>query len=61
MYKVVTAFADAKDAFYLYNVGDDFPRKGTKATKARLAELASDKNAAGVPLIVEVKEKKPAK
>lgn len=60
MYKVITAFVDAKDGGHLYNVGDDYPRKGVKPTKTRLAELASEKNAAGVPLIKEVKEK-PAK
>lgn len=60
MFTVITAFYDVKDGNHLYNVGDKYPRKGAKPTKARLAELASDKNAAGVPLIKEV-EKKPAK
>lgn len=60
MYKVITAFYDVKDGNHLYNVGDKYPRKGAKPSKTRLAELASDKNAAGVPLIEEV-EKKPAK
>ena len=60
MYKVILAFYDLNDGNHLYNVGDDYPRKGVKPTKTRLAELASEKNAAGVPLIEEVKEK-PAK
>lgn len=60
MFTVITDFYDVKDGNHLYNVGDTYPRKGAKPTKARLAELASDKNAAGVPLIKEVKEK-PAK
>ena len=60
MFTVITDFYDVKDGNHLYNVGDKYPRKGAKPTKARLAELASDKNAAGVPLIKEV-EKKPAK
>jgi hypothetical protein len=59
MFKVITAFYDAQDG-HLYNVGDTYPREGAKPTKTRLAELASEKNAAGVPLIEEVKEK-PAK
>lgn len=60
MYKVILAFYDLKDGNHLYNIGDKYPRKGVKPTKTRLAELASEKNAAGVPLIKEVKEK-PAK
>lgn len=59
MYTVIKEFIDLKDSNYHYHVGDKYPRKG-KATKARTAELASNKNAAGVPLIKEVKEK-PAK
>lgn len=50
------AFRDAKDGEYLYSAGDVYPRKGKKVTKARLEELSSENNAAGVAVIVEVKE-----
>lgn len=56
MYRVKMAFRDAKDGEYLYNAGDVYPRKGKKVTKARIEELSTENNAAGVPLIVEVKE-----
>ena len=56
MYRVKMAFRDAKDGEYLYNVGDVYPRKGKRVTKARIEELSTENNAAGVPLIVEVKE-----
>lgn len=56
MYKAKMAFRDAKDGEYLYNAGDTYPRKGKKATKARLEELSSENNAAGVAVIIEVKE-----
>lgn len=56
MYRAKMAFRDAKDGEYLYNAGDVYPRKGKKATKARLEELSSENNAAGVAVIVEVKE-----
>ena len=60
MYRAKMAFRDAKDGEYLYNAGDVYPRKGKKATKARLEELSTENNAAGVAVIEEVKEEKPA-
>lgn len=56
MYRAKMAFRDAKDGEYLYSAGDVYPRKGKKVTKARLEELSSENNAAGVAVIVEVKE-----
>lgn len=56
MYRVVKRFYDMK-ANHAYSVGDTFPHNGVKVDEARLAELASDKNLLGVPLIVEVEEK----
>ena len=53
MYRVIVPFIDAVTGKQ-YKPGDKYEGK-----KERLAELASDKNAAGVPLIEEVK--KPAK
>ena len=56
MYKVIKYFEDLQDSRHPYNEGDTFPRKGLKASKARIAELASDKNRRGIPLIVKVEE-----
>ena len=38
-------------------VGDTFPHNGVEIDAERIAELASDKNRLGVPLIEEVEEK----
>ena len=57
MYKVIKSFTDLQDNNYAYYVGDTFPRNGVKVGAERIAELASDKNLQGVPLIEEVVEK----
>ena len=57
MYKVIKSFTDLQDNNYAYYVGDTFPRNGVEAGAERVAELASDKNLQGVPLIEEVVEK----
>ena len=57
MYKVIKYFTDLQDNNYAYYVGDTFPRNGVEAGAERLAELASDKNLQGVPLIEEIEEK----
>ena len=57
MYKVIKSFTDLKDNNYAYYVGDTFPRNGVEVDAERIAELASDKNRMGVPLIEEVAEK----
>lgn len=57
MYKVIKAFYDLKDKDYLYSVGDTFPRDGKKVEENRVAELASNKNKLGVPLIELIPEK----
>ena len=57
MYKVIKYFTDLQDNNYAYYVGDTFPRNGVEAGAERLAELSSDKNLQGVPLIEEVAEK----
>ena len=56
MYKVVKRFYDLK-ASHAYSVGDTFPYNGVVFDAERIAELASDKNRLGVPLIEEVSEK----
>ena len=57
MYRVVHKFYDLKDNNHAYSVGDTFPHDGVKVDAERIAELASDKNRLGVPLIEEVAEK----
>ena len=56
MYKVKKRFYDLK-ANHAYSVGDTFPHDGVDVDAERIAELASDKNRMGVPLIEEVTEK----
>lgn len=56
MYKVIVRFKDLKDNGHLYNVGDVYPRKGKRASKARIAELSSTENKRGVALIAEKTE-----
>ena len=57
MYRVIKAFRDLKDNNRVYSVGDTFPHNGVDVDAERLAELASDKNRLGVPLIEEIAEK----
>ena len=57
MYKVIKSFTDLQDNNYVYSVGDTFPRNGVDVGAERVAELSSDKNLQGVPLIEEVVEK----
>ena len=56
MYQVIKAFTDLK-ASHVYHVGDTFPHNGVEVGAERVAELSSDKNLQGVPLIEEVVEK----
>ena len=57
MYKVIKSFTDLQDNNYAYYVGDTFPHNGVDVGAERIAELASDKNRLGVPLIEEIAEK----
>ena len=57
MYRVIKAFRDLKDNNHVYYVGDTFPHNGVGVGAERIAELASDKNRLGVPLIEEAAEK----
>ena len=56
MYRVIKQFYDLK-ANHAYSVGDIFPHNGVEVDADRIAELASDKNRLGVPLIEEIVEK----
>lgn len=57
MFKVVKRFYDLKDNNHCYYVGDAFPHDGKKVSDKRIAELSSNKNKMGVPLIEEIPEK----
>lgn len=57
MYKVIKHFTDMQDNNFAYNVGDEYPRKGTSVLQSRINELAGSKNRQGVPLIEEIPEK----
>lgn len=61
MYKVIKKFRDMRDGFHAYSVGDTFPHNGVEVDAERIAELASDKNRLGVPLIEKVKPKRTRK
>ena len=56
MYLVIKAFTDLQ-ASHVYHAGDTFPHNGVEFDAERIAELASDKNRLGVPLIEEIAEK----
>ena len=55
-YKAIERFKDLKDDKFLYEVGDKFPRKGKRVSKARLAELLGSDNRRGKPVIAEIEE-----
>ena len=57
MYRVVHKFYDLKDNNHAYSVGDTFPHNGVDVDAERVAELSSDKNLQGVPLIEAIEEK----
>ena len=57
MYRVIHKFYDLKDNNHAYSVGDTFPHNGVDVDAERIAELSSDKNLQGVPLIEEIAEK----
>lgn len=60
MAKVIKSFFDLQDGNYSYKVGDTYPRKDYKPTKARIDELAGNKNKLGFA-VIEKEETKPKK
>ena len=58
MYIVLTKFTDLVTGVK-YDMGDEYPAKGTETTPERIAELASSDNKAGIKLIKEVKDCEP--
>lgn len=61
MYIVVSAFTDLQDNNYIYQVGDEYPRRGFKASDERIASLSSTDNKIGLVLIERVEDKKETK
>ena len=58
-YKVIQHFIDLQDNRHDYKEGDVYPREGAPkkaTTKKRIAELSSDANRRGIPLIAEAEE-----
>lgn len=53
-YKVIHKFRDMQDSDRIYEVGEEY---AGKKTKARIAELSTDNNRIRVPLIEIVEEK----
>lgn len=56
MYRVIKRFYDLQSE-RCYSVGDNFPHDGVYVDAERIAELLSDRNRVGVPLIEEIAEK----
>ena len=57
MFKVFKRFYDLKDNNHAYYEGDIYPHNKSKVSEKRIAELSSNKNKMGVPLIEEIPEK----
>lgn len=55
-HKVVSRFKETKHDGHVYEVGDNYPVEGKKATKARLEELSTTKNKYNQIFIEEVTE-----
>ena len=60
MYKAISYFKDMKDNMHSYNPGDVFPREGLSVSDERIAELSTENNRRGKPVIKLVKERKKA-
>lgn len=59
MYIAKVYFEDAQDEHKPYKPGEIYPRVGLKPSKDRIAELSSDENIRGIPLIAYVEEAEP--
>ena len=57
MFKVVKRFYDLKDNNHAYYEGDIYPHNKASVSEKRIAELLSNKNKMGIPLIEEIPEK----
>lgn len=59
-YIVIKSFRDLTDNDRLYKVGDKYPAKGEKPTKARIRELLNGTNKNGKVYLKEVPDEQPA-
>lgn len=59
-YIVIKSFRDLTDNDRLYKVGDKYPAKGEKPTKARIRELLNGTNKNGKVYLKEVPDEVPA-
>jgi hypothetical protein len=59
-YIVTKSFRDLTDNDRLYKVGDKYPAKGEKPTKARIRELLNGTNKNGKVYLKEVPDEVPA-
>lgn len=55
MYLVIRNFTDIEDNNHHYAIGDKYPRKGKRPSKARVEALMNGNNRSGLKLIKEVK------
>lgn len=55
MHKALVNFVDLRDNNHRYHAGDSFPREGYEVSDDRIAELCSDQNKLGKPVIAEEK------
>lgn len=53
-YKVIESFTDLQDRNYVYITGETYPRNGYTPSDERVAELSSESNKLGYPLIKKV-------
>ena len=58
MYRALKRFYDLQNN-HAYSVGDVFPHDGVEIDAERIAELISNKNRLGVPLIEEIQINPP--
>jgi hypothetical protein len=55
-YEVIRPFMDAQDNNRAYEIGDTFPAKGVKVTKARIKALLSGNTVTGKVYLKEIAE-----
>lgn len=60
MYRVIKAFTDLQK-YHRYSVGEKYPYNNKDVNAERIAELSSNQNKMGVPLIEKVEEPKKKK
>lgn len=60
-YRAVVDFIDLQDDNRLYQAGEKFPRDGLKVSAARIAELSTNANRMGYPLIAAQDDEKPTR